>query len=75
METDEETTEVNMNLIDAFENGHALLPLRPDLLLLPSDLKPFIKVCSCVCVCVCVSLFVFIEAFVFVLWVRETLIL
>ncbi len=33
-----------MNLIDAFENGHALLPVKPDILVLPSDLKPFIKV-------------------------------
>jgi len=40
---DEETTEVNFNFIDAFENGHALLTVRPDLLILPSDLKPFIK--------------------------------
>ncbi len=39
-----ELTELNMNFIDAFENGHALMSVMPDILILPSDLKPFIKV-------------------------------
>ena len=41
-----EACEVNMDYIQAFEERRATLPTRPDLLLLPSDLKPFIKVSS-----------------------------
>ena len=42
----EETTDVNFDLVHAFDVdfNHAVLPARPDLLLLPSDLKPFAKV-------------------------------
>ena len=36
--------EVNLDLVHAFESQYALLPVRPDFLLLPSDLKPFAKV-------------------------------
>ena len=43
-ETWEEPTEVNLDLVHAFESQYALLPVRPDILLLPSDLKPFAKV-------------------------------
>jgi DNA polymerase alpha subunit B len=45
-----EACEVNLDYIQAFEEQHATLPVRPDLLLLPSDLKPFVKVLEgCVC--------------------------
>ena len=37
-------SEINMDYIQAFDERRATLPTRPDLLLLPSDLKPFIKV-------------------------------
>ena len=40
----EEPTEVNLDLVHAFESQYAVLPVRPDILLLPSDLKPFAKV-------------------------------
>ena len=40
----EEPTEVNLDLMHAFESQYALLSVRPDILLLPSDLKPFAKV-------------------------------
>lgn len=36
--------EVNLDYVQAFEEQYACLPARPDILLLPSDLKPFIKV-------------------------------
>lgn len=36
--------DINMDVLQAFEKGHALLPARPDILLLPSNLKPFVKV-------------------------------
>lgn len=39
-----EQCEVNLDYIQAFEEQYASLPERPDILLLPSDLKPFIKV-------------------------------
>ena len=39
-----EPCEVNLDYIHAYEEGHAVLPVRPDVLLLPSDLKPFVKV-------------------------------
>ena len=39
-----EACEVNLDYIQAFEEQHATLPARPDVLLLPSDLKPFVKV-------------------------------
>ena len=35
---------MNLDLVHAFESQYALLPVRPDILLLPSDLKPFAKV-------------------------------
>ena len=39
-----EACEVNLDYIHAFEEQQASLPARPDILLLPSDLKPFVKV-------------------------------
>ena len=43
-----ELTDVNLDLVHAFDIDfhHAVLPARPDLLLLPSNLKPFAKVSS-----------------------------
>ena len=40
----DETSEVNLDLIHMFDYKHACMSVRPDLLLLPSDLKPFAKV-------------------------------
>ena len=42
----EETTDINLDLVHAFDIdfNHVTMPARPDLLLLPSDLKPFAKV-------------------------------
>ena len=40
----DDPVEVNFDLIHAFDDRHALLPVRPDVLFLPSDLKPFAKV-------------------------------
>lgn len=42
----EELTDVNLDLVHAVDVDfrHAMLPSRPDILLLPSDLKPFAKV-------------------------------
>ena len=39
-------TDVNVDLVRALDIdfNHSTLPARPDLLLLPSDLKPFAKV-------------------------------
>ena len=45
--------DVNFDLLLAYEKGHALLPVRPDVLVLPSDLKPFVKVCFTVGLSVC----------------------
>ena len=44
----EELTDVNLDLVHALDIDfhHAMLPARPDILLLPSDLKPFAKVLS-----------------------------
>ena len=39
-----EACEVNLDYIHAFEEQQASLPARPDVLILPSDLKPFVKV-------------------------------
>ena len=39
-----EQCEVNLDYIQAFEEQYTSLPARPDILLLPSDLKPFVKV-------------------------------
>ena len=39
-----EMCEVNLDYIQAFEERRSFLPARPDILLLPSDLKPFVKV-------------------------------
>lgn len=39
-----EGCDVNIDYIQAFEEGKATLPVKPDILILPSDLKPFIKV-------------------------------
>lgn len=36
--------EVNMDMLLAYEKGHVTLPVKPDLLILPSTLKPFVKV-------------------------------
>ena len=44
-----ESTEVNLDLIHGLDYQNAMLPVRPDLLLLPSDLKPFAKVGMCMC--------------------------
>ena len=40
-----EACDINLDYVQAFEEGHASMPARPDILLLPSDLKPFVKVC------------------------------
>ena len=40
----EHLPEVNLDLLLAYDEGHALLPVKPDILVLPSDLKPFVKV-------------------------------
>ena len=40
----EHLPEVNLDLLLAYNEGHALLPVKPDILVLPSDLKPFVKV-------------------------------
>ena len=44
----DELTDVNLDLVHALDIDfhHAMLPARPDILLLPSDLKPFAKVLS-----------------------------
>ena len=42
--TSEGGCDINMDYVQAFEEGRASLPVRPDLLVLPSDLKPFVKV-------------------------------
>ena len=44
-----EACEVNLDYVQAFEEQHASLPARPDILLLPSDLRPFVKVCLIYC--------------------------
>ena len=41
---DSEVGEVNLDLIHMFDHKYAVLPARPDLLVLPSSLKPFAKV-------------------------------
>lgn len=46
-EVQEEPTEVNLDIVHAFESQYAVLPARPDILFLPSDLKPFAKVRMC----------------------------
>ena len=55
----EEPMDVNLDLVHALDIDfhHAMLPARPDILLLPSDLKPFAKV-LCVHLRVCVFRFV-----------------
>ncbi len=40
----DDPTEVNLDLIHAFDYRYVTLPVRPDLLFLPSDLKAFAKV-------------------------------
>lgn len=43
--------EVTLDLVHTLDYQYAMLPVRPDLLLLPSDLKPFAKVGVFVGVC------------------------
>lgn len=40
----DESAEVNLDLIHMFDRKYAILPVRPDILILPSSLKPFAKV-------------------------------
>ena len=48
VQSKDELTDVNLDLVHALDIDfhHAMLPARPDILLLPSDLKPFAKVHS-----------------------------